>query len=328
MSDERFLVTGAAGCIGAWVCRRLLDEGVDVVALDHRASDHRLRLVVGDDGLSRLRRVDCDVTDLAALTEVVIEGEITHVIHLAALQIPFCRADPSRGAQVNVVGTVNVFEAAKLAGGLAGPLVYASSAAAYDPSDVADDVPPRGPSGRTTTLYGVYKLANEGTARIYWQDETLPSVGLRPSVVYGVGRDQGLSAAPTRAMLAAAAGRPWTIRYGGRSRLQLADDVAAAFVAAARAPFQRDEVYDLGGAVVEMEEVVAAIESAVPSAAGTLEVDGPPLPFPPVPADPRLERAVGPPPTTPLAEGVARTIEHFRRLLAEGRIAADDLEAG
>ena len=50
------------------------------------------------------------------------------------------------------------------------------------------------------TLYGVYKLANEGTARVYWQEDGVASVGLRPFSVYGPGRDQGLTAGPTLAM--------------------------------------------------------------------------------------------------------------------------------
>ena len=57
-----------------------------------------------------------DITDLAAVEAVLDDHAITNVIHLAALQVPFCRADPPRGALVNVVGTVNVFEAVKRAG--------------------------------------------------------------------------------------------------------------------------------------------------------------------------------------------------------------------
>ena len=62
--------------------------------------------------LAALARVRGDITDLDALERTLDEHAITHVIHLAALQVPFCRADPPLGARVNVVGTVNVFEAA------------------------------------------------------------------------------------------------------------------------------------------------------------------------------------------------------------------------
>ena len=61
----------------------------------------------------RLTLVRGDITDLDALGRALDEHEITRVVHLAALQVPFCRADPVLGARVNVVGTVNVFEAVK-----------------------------------------------------------------------------------------------------------------------------------------------------------------------------------------------------------------------
>ena len=54
-----------------------------------------------------------DITDEEALGRALDEHEITRVVHLAALQVPFCRADPAAGARVNVLGTVAVFEAVK-----------------------------------------------------------------------------------------------------------------------------------------------------------------------------------------------------------------------
>ena len=66
--SERYVVTGAGGCIGAWVVRRLLDEGEDVVALDVAgASRHRLRQLDADGVTSAI----CDVTDRAAVVAAV-----------------------------------------------------------------------------------------------------------------------------------------------------------------------------------------------------------------------------------------------------------------
>ena len=98
---------------------------------------------------------------------------------------------------------------AKLADQIQG-LAYASSVAVYGPANIyppgplADDAPLA-----PVTLYGVTKEANEGWAAIYWQDYAVPSVGLRPFFVYGPGRDQGVSSTPTKAMAAAAIGRPY-----------------------------------------------------------------------------------------------------------------------
>jgi len=230
--EERFLVTGSNGCIGAWTVAQLVGEGTSVVALDASDDDHRLRLVLDERGLGLLTRVRADITDLDALERTLDEHAITHVVHLAALQVPFCRADPPLGARVNVVGTVNVFEAVARRAERMGPVVYASSVAAYDALDDAHAAPAM--RGVPSTLYGVYKRANEGTATVYAQERDTPSVGLRPHTVYGPGRDQGLTSAPTSAMLAAAAGRPYRLPFGGAYQLQYAPDVAGAFVAAAR----------------------------------------------------------------------------------------------
>src|SRR5829696_8563659 len=198
--DERFLVTGSGGCIGAWVVAQLVREETGVVALDASADDHRLRLLLSDAELAGLARVQGDITDLEALERVLDQQGITHVVHLAALQVPFCRADPPLGARVNVVGTVNVFEAvARRRERIAAPVVFAS-VAAYDALDDTNAAAPA-MHGVPSTLYGVYKRANEGTATVYAHERETPSIGLRPHTVYGPGRDQGLTSAPTVAML-------------------------------------------------------------------------------------------------------------------------------
>jgi nucleoside-diphosphate-sugar epimerase len=311
MSEERFLVTGAGGCIGAWVNAQLAGEGTPVVALDASDDDHRLRLLLDDAALAAVPRVRGDIADLPALERTLAEHAITHVIHLAALQVPFCRADPPLGARVNVVGTVNVFEAvARRRERIAAPVVYASSVAAYDALDEGEDHAKM--VGVPSTLYGVYKRANEGTAMVYAEERDTGSVGLRPHTVYGPGRDQGLTSAPTVAMLHAAAGQPYTLPFGGAYQLQYAPDVAAAFVAAARSEgAEGAALEDVGGETVRVEEVIAAIVAASPGAA----IDHEPgvLPFP-------SATGGGVMPTS-LEDGVADTIARFRALLERGLVA-------
>ena len=133
MSEERWLITGALGCIGAWCCRQLVREGHSVVAFDLSEDRRRLELIMAPDEVDSVNLVHGDITDLDALEKTLTNRRITNVIHLAAMLVPLAAADPPRGALVNVVGTVNVFEAVKRAG-LPG-LAYASSAAVYDRSD-------------------------------------------------------------------------------------------------------------------------------------------------------------------------------------------------
>ena len=300
---ERFLITGALGCVGAWATRLLLEEGAEVVTYDLSRDRSRLELVLEPEQLERVTAVAGDVTDLAALERTLSEHAITQVIHLAALLVPLARENPPRGALVNVVGTTNVFEAVKRRRPHVRGLAYASSAAVYGPDDgspVAEEAP-----GRPATHYGVHKQANEGTARIYWLDDGLPSVGLRPYIVYGPGRDHGLTASPTLAMAAAARGENSRIAFGGRAQLQFAPDAARAFIEAARSADDGVRVANLGGPVVSMDDVARAIEGAAPGV--RVEVDGAPLPFPE-----EYEARVFPAPVTPLKDGVRRTIEHLR----------------
>jgi nucleoside-diphosphate-sugar epimerase len=305
MTEPRFLVTGAHGCIGAWVVAELVAAGRPVVTFDLSTEPRRLRLLLGEDVVAAIPHVAGDITELGAVERAIDEHEVTNVIHLAALQVPFCRADPPLGARVNVLGTVNVFEAAKARPQLA-PIVYASSIAAFDATGTM--------AGHPGTIYGVYKRANESTAAVYFAENGVASTGLRPHTVYGVGRDQGLTSAPTTAMLAAAAGTAYTIPYGGAAQLQLARDVARAFVGASLAATEGAAVHNLPGRRVSIEEIVATI------GADSIGFDDVRLPFPEE-LDSSSFRAGFPDFTeTPLADGVAATVERFRALLDEGLV--------
>src|SRR6266478_4617681 len=259
------LVTGAFGCIGAWVCKRLLEAGERPIALDVGDDPWRLRMILGPHRLRDVVLVQGDITDREGVTRAVGEHKVTRIIHLAAWQVPLCRQDPSRGALVNVVVTANVFEAAKAHRDRVKRVVYFSSAAVfgpphlYGPGPVTDDAPPR-----PATHYGVYKVANEETARIYWEEHRIPSMGFRPLSVYGPGRDFGLTADPTLAMKAAVLGRPFQIRWGGATDLIYTEDVARACLAAADSPLEGARAYNLHGESARIADVVTLIEAARP----------------------------------------------------------------
>ena len=321
MNSERFLVTGALGCIGAWAVKQLVEARVPVWTYDLPGSDHRLRLILSDEQITKLAQITGDITDQAAFERAVGDNGITHIVHLAGLQVPFVRADPVQGARVNVVGTTIVFETVKRHASQVRGLAYASSLGVYGapilypPGPLAHDAPLHPP-----TLYGVFKQANEGTARIYWQENGVRSIGLRPYIVYGPGRDQGMTSTPTKAMAAAAVGRAYHISYGGRAVFQHAGDAAEVFIRAARAPSDGAPVYTMGGSAVSMDEVVAAIEAAAPDMAGKITFEPTQLPNPESVDSRALDDALGVTNWVPLAEGVRRTIEHFRAAAETGRM--------
>jgi UDP-glucuronate 4-epimerase len=310
---ERVLVTGALGCLGAWVARCVLDDGDAVVGYDLGHNRSRLDLVLGEDA-ARVEMVRGDITDLAALERALDEHEITRVVHLAALQVPFVRANPPLGMHVNVAGTVNVFDAVSRRLDRIPNVTYASSTAVYN----RDDPNPAPESGgtRPTTLYGVSKLADEGIARIYRADAGVPSIGLRPYVIYGPGRDQGMTSGPTMAIAAAVRGEPFHIGFSGSAQYDYVPDVARAVVQAAHARSETAAVHNVPGVLADMAVVVACIEAEVPGAEITW--GGDPLPFPPELEAVGYDREVGPFPRTSLADGVAATVAHFRAAHASG----------
>ena len=312
MREEHFLVTGALGCVGAWVVRNLVQEGVKTTIYDLGTDLQRLSLIMSKDEMAKLQFAENgDITNLEHLKRVVAENGISHIIHLAALQLPFCRANPALGAQVNVTGTVNVFEAAKHAG--IKQIAYASSIAVYGPrtaypAGLLKADAPLDPQSH----YGVYKLANEGSARVYYAEAGVSSIGLRPYTIYGPGRDQGLTSAPTSAMRAASRGEGFHIPFGGISGYQHADDVAKLFILAARREFQGAGVFNLKGEIASMSEIVALIEDAAPEVKGKISFDEAPLALPDGADDSELLKFFGTVPNRPLKEGIAASIAHFR----------------
>jgi nucleoside-diphosphate-sugar epimerase len=324
-ADERFLVTGALGCIGAWTIRALVREGAPVVAFDLGQNRRRLEQIMSPDELVQVSFVASDITDLAAVEAALDDHQVTNVIHLAALQVPFCRADPPLGALVNVVGTVNVFEAVKRRLDRMAPLVYTSSMGAYSAADV-DPVSGRlneDAEAHPATHYGVYKVANEGTARIYAVDDGLASIGVRPMTVYGAGRDQGMTSSPTVAIAAAVLGLPFTITFGGRTLYQYAEDVAGTLILASRSSLTGAHVFNLGGHGVDMPAWIETIESVVPEAAGLITHASAALPFPEE-IDHTSLAVLGDVPVTRVREGIEATVEIFRRLAAAGRLVGAD----
>jgi len=151
---------------------------------------------------------------------------------------------------------------------------------------------------------------------VYFEENGIASVGLRPHTVYGVGRDQGVTSAPTTAMLAAAAGRPYTIPYGGACQMQFVRDVARAFIGASDARADGAEVHNLPGRRTPIADVIAAI------GVDSIGFDDVVLPFPEETDATTFRKLVPEFEETPLSDGVRTTMDRFRALLAEGVLTA------
>lgn len=285
----KILITGG-GFLGLRLAQRLLGRGHAVRVLD-----------VAPKGAGAAPEVEWLLGDVSSWDDVTaaLDG-CDGVVHLAGLLTPACQADPVRGLQVNTLGTLHVFEAARRQG--LRHVVYASSAGVYGPQDATHPAP--------TTLYGTWKLAGEGIARAYLADHGIGSVGLRPFIVYGSGREVGLSSGPSLACRAAARGESYTIPFTDASGLVYVDDVVEAFAAALEPRLGGAHVLNMAGVRATVDDVIAEIVRQVPGA--RVDAKGPPLPISGDIRSDALDPVLGLTRTTSLAEGISATLAACR----------------
>ena len=299
----KVVITGVAGCIGSWIAKHLLDGGHGVVGVD-LAKDLPRHELLGISGRFAVHQLD--VRNVQGMNALLEQERPDAVIHLASLLMPRCKTDPLACVDVNVGSMMSVLEAARTYGFT---VVYASSAWVHAPTNAKEELS-EADSVEPQSLYGVFKHANEGMARIYAQDYGVKSTGFRPYIVYGPGRDVGLTADVSQALVAAAKGEPYTIGFGGQVALHHASDVARAFIETALNPKGGARVYNLRGSVVPMAEVVTTISSVTHTDGLATFVDKP-LPIAANLSDAAFQRDYGPFEYLSLEEGMERTLEVY-----------------
>ncbi len=311
----RVLVTGAQGCIGAWVVRRLVEQDHEVVTFDSNDSTARLEMISSPDLVAKVDRRIGRIEDTEAVKRLIAEGAFTHIVHLAAVLMPFCQKNPVAGGMINVIGTLNIFEGVRDSGRPV-PIVYASSSAVWGPTDeygegpLTEDMPLK-----PSTHYGVFKAANEANARNFYASDGISSIGLRPWTVFGPGRDAGLTADPTLAMRAVARKQPFQIRLSGHMDLQYVRDVADIFIQCLFSGTAGAHVFNLRGEVIEMEALRLLLDEIRPGSTELISVAGPEVPVAYRMSDEALVKTVGAIPRTPLREAILETIQKFESLV-------------
>jgi nucleoside-diphosphate-sugar epimerase len=266
------LITGGAGLIGACLAEKLLARGDRVVLFDPSIAEHRVAPLRrhGD----RLRTVRGDVQSLAELLNAIREHDVSAIVHLAYLLGTRCNRTPESATRVNVVGTVNVLEAARLA--RLDRVLLASSIAVYGPDEryapgdlpLHEDVPLHVAPG--LLIYGGGKLYLEHAATNYAREFGLTVGGLRPAIVYGPGREHGSSAFIGELIDRAATGEPVTVGFGdARVSLVHVEDVAEQFLALLHADprvFDRRRFFNTGGDTTTVRGLVAIVRRLLPDA--------------------------------------------------------------
>ena len=209
---EKVIIFGGCGFLGSWIVRAFLKKGYSVSIFDLKIRKELVSLVVGED-INKIKFINGDITNYNQVQDAT--NNMDHVINLAGLMTPDCSSNPILGAKVNLLGSINVFEALKKNN--IKFLVYASSAGVFGQKDHYHPFP--------ETHYGAYKLAVEGVARAYFNEAGISSVGIRPYVIYGPGREVGGTAGVTLACKAAKQGDSYTVNFLGKAGFVFVEDV-------------------------------------------------------------------------------------------------------
>jgi len=337
MGEElRFFVAGGQGFIGSWIIEHLCNDikPAKIILMDLKPDDSIVDQIVSPENKKRVERLYGDVTNTKWIVEEIVKANPTHIITLAALQIPTCKVNPVLGATVNVVGLINVFEAAKVLKektGKAPKVVFASSGAVagpesdYTPNETIKDTAPHLPN----THYGVFKVANEGNARVYWLDHGISSVCLRPMTVYGVGREIGLTSSPTKALKSVILGRPFKMTFKGYTGFNYVEDVADVFIHCALN--KREGAYALNCRceTYAVEDFIKVINQTLPEAEKLISIDAnaPTIPIAYNFDWNGLKELLSPKeiPFTPIVHAIPKIAKQFISLKERGLLHARDL---
>lgn len=295
MSGERrtILLVGGAGFIGARVAACLSARDIAARIFD-------LPKAGANPGTAH-EFVAGDVTDVDALSRAA-EG-CAGIVHLAGIMTRDSASDPTRAFEINVLGSLNVFEAARRR---RLPVVYLSSAGVFGPHDATAPFP--------LTIYGITKLAVEGIARVYAADHGVPSLGARPYIVYGPGESSGIAAGPSIALAAAVRRQPAVIGFRGRVGFVHVDDVARLLTDAVTAPMTGASVLTMAGDTRDMEAFVREVGRQ--SGWKEIAIDGEPLRIPADLASDPVPPWLGAQPVTSMEDGIAATLAELRRAAA------------
>jgi len=312
----KFLVTGGGGFIGWRVVRNLLARGIAVVVADCSV-DPRLRERLERESGALVDFVSCDVTQFSDVTRCFrVHSDITHAIHLAYLMSAEVEANPHLGARVNVLGMVNLFEAAvnqRLA-----RLVFTSSETVYGASQRPYGERPIQESDYCAPqdhffTYGVMKILNEFMAQKYVQKHDISMACARPPVVFGHGRKRGAVLWAEQFISLPAVGKPVSLPFpaGTRDCWVYVDDCAEQLVRLSLKPRLAHFAYNSSGYAIRAGDLAELVRQWIPDAQITFEEIKPRTPLVDDLDGSRMIEEIGFTPR-PMKEGVLAHINEAR----------------
>lgn len=307
------LVTGGCGCLGSWIIKLLIENNDKVICLDTSKSINRLKLIIDEKYLGKISFNYIDIFDFEKINKLIKREKINFIIHLAAFQVPFVRSNPILGSRVNVEGTVALYECILKNKNQIEGFVSASSIGVFGDkiihksNTIKDETVPY-----PLNLYGVYKLANEGTGRIYFEENGINSIFLRPYIIYGPGRDQGWTSAPTKAILQKMLNKSYKIPFSGSIYLHYAKDCAKQFLLAMESNEKGFHIFNVTGETVNITDFIKILNNIVPNDSIVEQDLSNDFPIPSNIDISKNERFFKIPKLTKLNDGINETIDYLK----------------
>src|SRR5262245_44815522 len=271
-TDRPVLITGGTGFIGSHVARALLDRGRRVCLADIRGLSPEVKFVLGDHAAT-VPVEHASIDNWPQLMEVVRHRQPNQIVHIGGIVDPlFLFKNPSTALHVNVVGTVNVLECARLLG--VERVVYSSScgglpAVQYPPIAAAHPIilPKAGPA---SGAYGAAKVSGEAFCFAYHQALGLDFRTIRPSAAYGFGMQWHSANYMKQFVEPAVRGEKVRLPSGGPLPRDYTHvkDIASLTVAMLNAPPQADRIFyaATGQPLVTAAEAAQLVMELVPGA--------------------------------------------------------------
>ena len=284
MARSGILITGGTGLVGVYAVAMLLEKRQQPVIFDVKVNKRLLQAVGVDPKAVSI--VEGDVLDLSRLRSVMRVNKIERVIHLAASMGEEVQRHPHRGAELNVLGTLNVLEASRIEG--ISRVVYGSSGSVYlgsvnERTEKIDETIPLNPP----SVYASTKASSELLGHSYARDSGFEFICVRyVGGLYGPSpvslkstREQAIGAMVKAAIKGQAARIQWPY---SPTELVYGKDAAKGTVLACLEKNLKDHLFHIGsGELIGGDDVHRELKKVFPNLNITLQKKGKiPLPHP------------------------------------------------